>query len=88
MGLMGWLTWLIVGAVAGWLTGIVMKSGGGVVIDIVIGVLGAVIGGVLFSTIGVPGIADFSIWSVFVAFTGAVVMLATIHMLNRRRLTN
>jgi uncharacterized membrane protein YeaQ/YmgE (transglycosylase-associated protein family) len=43
---MGFLTWLIVGAVVGWLAGILVKGRGfGLLGNIVIGVIGAIIGG-------------------------------------------
>jgi uncharacterized membrane protein YeaQ/YmgE (transglycosylase-associated protein family) len=85
---MGLLTWIVVGAIAGWLAGIVMRSGGGALTDIVVGIIGALIAGFLFSRIAIPSITGFSIWSVFVAFTGAVGLLAIIHRVNRRGVTN
>jgi uncharacterized membrane protein YeaQ/YmgE (transglycosylase-associated protein family) len=86
---MGWLAWLIVGAVAGWLASIVMKTNRqqGLLLDIVVGIVGALVGGFLFNLIGVSGTTGFNIWSVFVAFVGAVVLLGVIRMFtgNRRR---
>ncbi|HEX2622503.1 MAG TPA: GlsB/YeaQ/YmgE family stress response membrane protein [Phototrophicaceae bacterium] len=81
---MGLIAWLVVGGVAGWLAGIVMKSGGGLVTDIIVGIVGAFIGGFLFHAIGEPGMTGFSIWSVFVAFIGAVVLLYAIRLFNTR----
>jgi uncharacterized membrane protein YeaQ/YmgE (transglycosylase-associated protein family) len=87
--IMGWLAWLIVGAIAGWLAGMVMKSGGGVLTDIIVGIVGAFIGGFLFNALGLAGTTGFNIWSIFVAFVGAVVLLFVIRMLNgRRTITN
>jgi uncharacterized membrane protein YeaQ/YmgE (transglycosylase-associated protein family) len=91
MGQMGWLAWLIVGALAGWLASMVMKTNRqqGLLMDIVVGIVGAFIGGFIFSQFGSTGVTGFNIWSVFVAFTGAVVLLAVIRLLNRRgRLSN
>ena len=81
---MSWLAWIIVGAVAGWLAGIVMKSGGGLLTDIIVGIVGAFIGGFLFSAAGLAGTTGFNLWSIFVAFIGAVVLLGAIHMVNGR----
>ena len=78
----GLLTWIIVGGIAGWLAGIVMRSGGGVLTDIVVGIVGALIGGMLFSALGLAGTTGFSIWSILVAFVGAVALLAVIRQLN------
>lgn len=88
MGQMGWLAWLIVGAVAGWLASIVMKTNRkqGLFMDIVIGIFGAFIGGFLFNQFNTAGVTGFNIWSVFVAFTGAVVLLAIIRLVNGNRL--
>ena len=88
IGQMGWIAWLIVGAVAGWLASLVMKTNSrqGLLMDILIGIVGAFVGGFLFSQFGTAGVTGFNVWSVFVAFTGAVVLLAAIRLLNGRRL--
>ena len=81
---MGLLAWLVVGAIAGWLASKVIPSGLGLVGDIVVGIVGGFIGGFLFHAIGEPGITAFSIWSIFVAFVGAVVLLYAIRLLRGR----
>lgn len=88
MSQMGWLAWIIVGAVSGWLASMVMKTNSqqGLLLDIVVGILGAFIGGFLFNQFGSAGITGFNIWSVLVAFTGAVVLLAVIRLLNGRQI--
>jgi uncharacterized membrane protein YeaQ/YmgE (transglycosylase-associated protein family) len=77
---MDWLAWIVLGGVAGWLAGLVMHSGLGVIGDIVVGIIGAFIGGFLFNLLGAPGATGFNVWSVFVSFIGAVVLLALIRM--------
>ena len=86
---MGWLAWLVIGAVAGWLASIVMKTNAqqGFVLDIIIGIVGAFIGGYLFKLVGAPGVTGFNIWSLFVAFIGAVVLLGVIRLFTRTRPT-
>ncbi len=79
------LAWIIVGTVAGWLAGIAMKSGGGVSTDIVVGIIGAFIGELLLSAIGLTETTASIIWSIVVAFAGAVVLLTAIRLLNVRR---
>jgi uncharacterized membrane protein YeaQ/YmgE (transglycosylase-associated protein family) len=88
MGQMGWLAWLIVGAVAGWLASMVMKTNRqqGLLTDIVVGIVGAFIGGFLFNQFGAAGVTGFNIWSVIVAFVGAVVLLAVLRLLTGGRL--
>lgn len=88
MGEMGWLAWLIVGAVAGWLASLVMKTNHqqGLLMDIVVGIVGAFIGGFLFNQFGSAGVTGFNVWSVIVAFIGAVVLLGLIRLLNGQRM--
>ena len=88
MSQMGWLAWIIVGAVSGWLASIVMKTNGkqGLLLDIVVGILGAFVGGFLFNQFGSAGVTGFNIWSVFVSFVGAVVLLAVIRLINGRQI--
>jgi uncharacterized membrane protein YeaQ/YmgE (transglycosylase-associated protein family) len=82
MDAIGWLAWLVIGAVAGWLASMVMGTNyqQGLLLDIVVGIIGAMIGGVLFSVIGAPGVTGFNVWSVFVAFIGAVVLLGLLRL--------
>jgi uncharacterized membrane protein YeaQ/YmgE (transglycosylase-associated protein family) len=84
MDAMGWLAWLIVGAISGWLASLVMRSSLGLIGDIIVGIIGAFIGGFLFNLIGAPGATGFNVWSIFVAFVGAVVLLALIRMFSGR----
>jgi uncharacterized membrane protein YeaQ/YmgE (transglycosylase-associated protein family) len=88
MGQMGWLAWLVVGAIAGWLASKVMKTNRqqGLFMDIAVGIVGGFLGGLLFNQFGARGVTGFNIWSVCVAFTGAVVLLAVIRLFNGRRL--
>ena len=79
---MGWLAWIIVGGVAGWLASIVMKTDArqGLLMDIVVGIIGAIIGGFLLNAVGMSGVTGFNIWSLFVAFIGAVVLLGILRL--------
>ena len=84
MDTMGWLAWIIVGGVAGWLASQVVHSHLGLVLDIIVGIVGAVIGGFLFSAVGASGVTGFNIWSLLVAFIGAVVLLGALRLLSGR----
>jgi len=73
---MGVLSWVVVGLVAGALAGVATgKRVQGCLPTILIGVLGALLGGAVFSAAGQDGINDFGLWSIFVAFIGASVLL-------------
>jgi uncharacterized membrane protein YeaQ/YmgE (transglycosylase-associated protein family) len=83
---MGWLSLVIVGAVSGWLASIVMRTNAsqGLLLDIVVGIIGAFLGGWLFSVLGAPSVTGFNVWSMFVAFIGAVVLLGMLRMFTGR----
>jgi uncharacterized membrane protein YeaQ/YmgE (transglycosylase-associated protein family) len=84
---MGFVAWLIIGAIAGWLASKVMKTSRqqGLPVDIVVGILGAIVGDFLFEQFGSTGTTGFDIWSIFVAFTGAVLLLVAIRLLTEGR---
>jgi len=82
---MGWLAWIIVGAIAGWLASMVVHSRLGLIGNIVAGIVGALIGGVLFSAVGASGVTGFNVWSLFVAFIGAVVLLGAVRLFTGNR---
>jgi uncharacterized membrane protein YeaQ/YmgE (transglycosylase-associated protein family) len=73
--LTGVIWWLIVGLIAGVLASLVMRGGGyGIVGDIIVGLIGAFVGGFLMSLVGLGG-GGF-VWTVFVAFIGACILIA------------
>ena len=84
---MGLLAWLVIGAVAGWLASVVMGTHQrqGFLLDIIVGIIGAFVGGYLFQLLGMRGITGFSVWSLFVAFIGAIVLLFLIRLITGRR---
>jgi len=58
------------------LAGLVVQGTGlGVIGDIIVGIVGALIGGFIVSLLGAGGFSGFNIWSLIVAFIGAVVLL-------------
>ncbi|MGO9873368.1 MAG: GlsB/YeaQ/YmgE family stress response membrane protein [Acidimicrobiia bacterium] len=75
---MGPIGWIVVGFVAGALARPVTGGGWrlGCVGTTVVGVLGGLLGGMLFNLAGDHGIGKFGLRSMFVAFVGAVVLLA------------
>lgn len=86
MDAMGWLAWLVIGAVAGWLASLVMRTNRdqGLLLDVIVGIIGALIGGALFNFFGAPGVTGFNVWSLVVAFIGAVVLLALLRLFTGR----
>jgi uncharacterized membrane protein YeaQ/YmgE (transglycosylase-associated protein family) len=81
---MGWIAWLIVGAIAGWLAGLVVRGGGfGLIGNIVIGIIGAVVAGWLLPqlniNIGNPGMVR----EIINATIGAIIVLVVIALIKR-----
>ena len=78
MDLVSFLLWILMGGIAGWLASVVMgtRAGQGTLADILIGIFGAFVGGFLFNMIGAAGVTGFNLYSLFVAFIGAAVLLA------------
>jgi uncharacterized membrane protein YeaQ/YmgE (transglycosylase-associated protein family) len=77
------LTWLIVGLVAGLLASFVVGGGFGLLGDIVIGILGAIVGGWLFRQLGWSTPFGGLAGTIFVAFIGAVLLLAILRLIRR-----
>ena len=80
---MGFILWIVFGAVAGWIASAIMKSNDGILMDIVLGIAGAVIGGWLMSVFGQGGVSGFNLYSFIVAILGAVVLIAIVRAIRR-----
>ena len=72
--MMGFIAFLIIGAIAGWLAGTLMRGEGfGMLGNIGVGIVGAVIGGFLFGMVGMD-VLGF-IGAIISATIGAVFLL-------------
>ena len=80
------LAWIVVGIVAGFFAKMVVPSSGagGIIGDLIIGVIGAVIGGWIMNTFGSAGASGINVWSIFVAFIGACVLLGILRLVSGR----
>ena len=79
------LWWLLVGLVAGFLASRVMRGGGyGLIGDIVVGLIGAFIGGWLAGQLGIGVGSSSLIVSIVIAFVGACILLALLHLVTGR----
>jgi len=85
---MGILSWIVVGLIAGWLAGMVVGGGDyGLIGDIIVGVIGAFLGGWVATTflhIG-AGMSGINLYSILIAFCGAVLLLAVLRLVTGRR---
>jgi uncharacterized membrane protein YeaQ/YmgE (transglycosylase-associated protein family) len=82
------IIWCAVGAAAGWLAWVMAHAGGRILLieNVLVGVFGAFIGGDFIAAQlnnGVINDKDFSIRSLAIAITAAVVMLLVLRLLRR-----
>lgn len=79
---MGFLYFLIIGALAGWLAGKIMKGRGfGLLGNIVVGIIGGILGGFLFGLLGI--VSGGLIGSLVTALVGAIVLLWIVGMIKK-----
>ncbi len=82
------IAWIVVGAIGGWLASLVVRGTGlGLIGDIIVGIIGGIIGGIIVSALGGSGVSGINIWSIIVAFIGAVVLLLIVRLFNGGRRT-
>lgn len=83
---MGIVGWIIFGLITGFIASkIVNDRGEGCITNIALGIVGAVLGGAIFQFLGEPVFFRFSLWSMFVAVLGAVIVLYLWHAATGRR---
>ena len=81
------ISWIVLGGIAGWLASIITGRNNrmGCIANIIAGVVGAAVGGWVFSLFGGTGVTGFNLPSLLVAFVGAVIVLAVVNLIFRRR---
>ena len=78
----GWIGYIIIGALAGWIASRIMKTREGLLLDIVLGVVGALVGGFLLSFV-VDTAAGGWWFTLFAAILGAVILLWGLRLVRR-----
>ena len=81
------IVWLILGGVVGWLASIVMRTDGqqGIILNVIVGIVGAFIGGFVFNLLGHSAVSGINLYSILVAFVGAVILLFVLRAVTGRR---
>ena len=83
---MGFIVWLLVGAIAGWLASMVMGGRGfGVLSNVVVGIIGSLVGGFLASLFLGFDPSGFNPVSILTAFVGAVICLGILRLIPGRQ---
>lgn len=73
---MGFIAWIVVGAIAGFLANQVMGSREGLLMMVVLGIVGGLVGGYLAATVFKMGTVDgINIESIFIATLGAILVI-------------
>jgi uncharacterized membrane protein YeaQ/YmgE (transglycosylase-associated protein family) len=79
---MGVFAWIVVGLIGGFLASkVVNREGEGLLRDVLLGVVGGVVGGWVFHALGESGAYGVNLYSIVVAFVGAVIFLVLYHAL-------
>lgn len=86
--MIGFIVWIIVGAIIGWIASMIMRTDAqqGTFLNIVVGIVGAVLAGWLLSPLlgtGTINQGDFSITSLVVSLIGAVILLGIVNLFRR-----
>jgi len=81
---MGFVAWIVVGAIAGFLANQVMGSKDGLVMMVVLGIVGGLIGGFVATSILKMGTVDgINLQSIVIATLGAIGVIFVARALNR-----
>ncbi|OZC03250.1 GlsB/YeaQ/YmgE family stress response membrane protein [Rubricoccus marinus] len=81
---MGWIFWIVIGAIAGFLAEKIMKADMGLLMNIGLGIVGALVGGFLINSLLGFGDGEGLIESIVVATIGAVLVLWVVNKVRER----
>jgi len=88
---MGFITWIIFGALAGWLASKITGNDAnmGAIANIVVGIVGALIGGYIGNNfLGTGGVDGFNFTSLLIAIGGAVILLLIVGLFTKKDRNN
>ncbi len=78
---MGFVAWIVVGAIAGFLASQVMRARESLLMMVVLGVVGGLVGGYVASTVLKMGTVDgINLESVVIATLGAIAVVFVVHL--------
>lgn len=83
---MGFIAWIVVGAIAGFLANQVMGSREGLLMMVVLGIVGGLVGGYLAATVFKMGSVDgINIESIVIATLGAILVIFVVRFFQGSR---
>lgn len=83
---MGWISWIVVGAIAGFLANLIMGSRTGLIWMVLLGIAGGLVGGYVAATMLKMGSVDgINIESIVIATVGAVGVILVAQFANGSR---
>ena len=84
---MGWISSILLGALAGWLASIIMDKDAqmGALANIIVGIVGGVIGNFVAGLIGLQATSDWSIGGIGISVLGAVILLWLLDFFRSRK---
>lgn len=83
---MGWIMWIIFGALIGWLARKISKYGRKMSTfqSIIVGIVGSVVGGLIGDMLGLGTVDGFDIGSIILAVIGAILVLWLVNKTGKR----
>lgn len=84
---MGWISSILLGALAGWIASIIMDKDAqmGALANIIVGIVGGVIGNFVAGLIGLQATSDWSIGGIGISVLGAVILLWLLDFIRSRK---
>ncbi len=83
---MGFIAWIVVGAIAGFLANQVMGSREGLIMMVVLGIVGGLVGGYVATTVLKVGSVDgINVESIVIATLGAIAVVFVVGLLRGSR---
>ncbi len=83
---MGWVAWIVVGAIAGFLASLVMGSREGVLWMVILGIVGGLVGGFIATSVLKMGSVDgINVESIIIATLGAILVIFAVNALRGGR---
>ena len=81
---MGFISWIIVGAIAGFLANLIMGSRQGLLMMVVLGIVGGLVGGFIATSVLNMGTVDgINLESIFIATLGSIAVVFVVGLVTR-----